>query len=329
MPKTIASKIFSLVLSIIVLMTLLSCTLTSSNDVDITSSNDVDITSSDTKTQSDTTTSKEDNIISDGKYTVSFNTNGGTNINSIDVIEGSTINEPDEPTKKGYIFNYWEYNDEEYDFSNIINSDIELIAVWSSIFKTAITNNEVTITGLNLESLYEVIIPDEIDGMPVKSIGDNAFQDCSSLTSITIPNSVTSIGNNAFYGCSSLESMTLPYIGSSQTSYTFLGYLFGSLNYRNNRYFVPSSLKEVVILDGCTSIPNNAFQDCSSLTSIIIPDSVTSIGEYAFFGCSSLEYNELNNIYYLGNNGNPYLILVRAKNNEIINCSIPSGCKFI
>ena len=77
MPKTIASKIFSLVLSIIVLMTLLSCTLTSSNDVDITSS--------DTKTQSDTTTSKEDNIISDGKYTVSFNTNGGTNINSIDV----------------------------------------------------------------------------------------------------------------------------------------------------------------------------------------------------------------------------------------------------
>ena len=105
MPKTIASKIFSLVLSIIVLMTLLSCTLTSSNDVDITSS--------DTKTQSDTTTSKEDNIISDGKYTVSFNTNGGTNINSIDVIEGSTINEPDEPTKKGYIFNYWEYNDEE------------------------------------------------------------------------------------------------------------------------------------------------------------------------------------------------------------------------
>ena len=128
----------------------------------------------------------------------------------------------------------------------------------------------------------------------VTSIGDRAFCDCSGLTSITIPNSVTSIGwfafcctgitsitipnsvtsigYEAFYGCSGLTSITIP---SSVTS------IEGAFN-------GCSGLTSIEIPNSVTSIGEYAFNGCSGLTSIIIPNSVTSIGEHAFKGCSGL-----------------------------------------
>ena len=117
-------------------------------------------------------------------------------------------------------------------------------------------------------SLTSITIPES-----VTSIGENAFRNCYALASITIPNSVTSIGESAFYGCSSLTSVT---IGNSVTSigwYAFYGC---------------SSLTSVTIGESVTSIGSSAFRDCSSLTSITIPNSVTSIGDYTFAYCSSL-----------------------------------------
>ena len=109
---------------------------------------------------------------------------------------------------------------------------------------------EVTITRCDEATEGEVVIPDEIEGLPVTSIGGSAFSACGGLTSITIPDSVTSIGDGAFAGCLNLNSVT--------------------------------------ILDSVTSIGEGAFMVCPRLTSINIPDSVTSIGGGAFFDCSSL-----------------------------------------
>ena len=119
----------------------------------------------------------------------------------------------------------------------------------------------------------EIILPDNYNGEKYE-INKYAFYECTSLTSVTIPDSVTSIDEWAFYNCTSLASVT---IGDSVTS-------IGDYAFYNCR-----SLESITIPDSVTSIGNYAFQNCTSLTSITIPDSVTSIGNDAFYNCRSLE----------------------------------------
>ena len=104
-------------------------------------------------------------------------------------------------------------------------------------------------------------------------IGDYAFKNCSDLTSLILPSSVTRIGDYAFYNCSGLTSLTLP---SSVTS-------IGEFAFR-----YCSGLTSLTIPSGVTSIGMSAFEYCSSLTSLTLPSSVNEIGIYAFHGCSGL-----------------------------------------
>jgi hypothetical protein len=114
----------------------------------------------------------------------------------------------------------------------------------------------------------DIVITNIYNGYPVTSIGDDAFEDCPFLTSVTIPNSVTSIGYDAFYDCSTLTSVT---IGNS-----------------------------------VTSIGAGAFEACY-LTSVTIPDSVTSVGVGAFacyrltniaVGASNPDYSSVNGVLF-------------------------------
>ena len=117
-------------------------------------------------------------------------------------------------------------------------------------------------------SLVSVTIPES-----VTSIEYSAFSGCSSLTSVTIPESVTSIGRSAFTGCSSLASVTIP------SSVISIG---------DSAFWGCSSLTSVTIPESVTSLGGFAFRECSSLMSVTIPEGVTRIKSYTFFKCSSL-----------------------------------------
>ena len=138
----------------------------------------------------------------------------------------------------------WAYDFQSGDLYYNITSDSTVAVTYQEYYSYS-----------NYASIYTVTVPETVtyDGTTysVTSIGNNAFQHCRSLISVTIPNSITSIGNNAFVDCSSLTSITIP--------------------------------------NSVTSIGNNAFRKCSSLTSITIPNSVTSIGDGVVGSCSSLK----------------------------------------
>ena len=122
---------------------------------------------------------------------------------------------------------------------------------------------------LNGEKIKDLVIPNS-----VTSIGNYAFQGCSSLSSVSIPSSVTSIGNGAFKDCYGLISVPIPNSVTSIGAFAFMECV---------------GLTSVTIPNSVTSIGNAAFYCCSGLTSVTIGSSVSSIGQLAFAECNKLE----------------------------------------
>ena len=171
--------------------------------------------------------------------------------------------------------------------------------------------------------LTSVTIPDS-----VTIIGDGAFNDCTGLTSVMIGSGVTSIGNHSFNGCTGLTNVTIPGSVTSISEFAFR---------------TCTSLKSITIPDSVTEIGRGAFENCTALTSIAIPDSVTSIGDWAFYDCSSLTSvtigngvtsigwyafygcTELMDVYYLGTAAEWSAITIDSNNECLINANIHFG----
>ena len=167
---------------------------------------------------------------------------------------------------------------------------------------------DITITKCDIGASGEVAIPDKIDGLPVTTIHDNAFEGCADITGVTIPESITHVGNAAFSGCEGLTEIKIP------QSVTFIGGMAfsecGSLNIKvdgsNENYsstdgvlfnkdkttieaYAKDKIQPVYsIPDGVKNIAFYAFNGCSYLTEEKIPSGAEVIGGGAFFGCSSL-----------------------------------------
>ena len=188
-------------------------------------------------------------------------------------------------------------------FSHIIASafDFAVDGIYYNITSTTDLTLEVTYKSTYYNSYSgDVTIPETVTynstTYSVNGIGYKAFYDCTSLTSITIPDAVESIGDDAFYNCSSLPSITIPdtvtSIGMSAfrgcTGLTSIIIPDAVTSVRHGTFHYCTGLTSVTIGDAVTTIGSYAFYGCTGLTSITIPDAVTSIGNYAFRKCTQL-----------------------------------------
>lgn len=196
-------------------------------------------------------------------------------------------------------------------------------------------NNTATITKCDTSAAGDLVIPATLGGYNVVSIASNAFENCTEIVSVVLPEHISTIGSNAFMGCLALESVVLPdeadfvdykafsgcvnlkefdFGGTDRVSY---GIFSGCTSLKTltipsfdevtlssglskNGPLYGSSVEVLVLEEGSTRIPSYLAFGCSSLQKVVLPDSLTSIGNYAFKNCSNLASIDLNKVETLG-----------------------------
>ena len=219
-------------------------------------------------------------------FDVEFNLNGGTSsaIDTQNIQEGRKVEvPPTDPTQDGWIFQGW-FTDPDggsrWDFDkDVVSSNITLYAHWAKFKVVNGILTECTATG-------DVTIPEYFDGQLVTGIADNVFENNTSITSVTLPYTLTNIGNSAFEGCTGLTSIIIPHNVKTIGNDAFKG--CSSMAYI---YFESVNSNVVTPLrapgqqnGGLESIGDGAFAGCTSLRALVIPNSVTHIGQGIYTG---------------------------------------------
>ncbi|MBE6693747.1 MAG: leucine-rich repeat domain-containing protein [Ruminococcaceae bacterium] len=160
-----------------------------------------------------------------------------------------------------------------------------------------------------------IVIPETTaTGKSITGIGYRAFADNSKIKAVAIPSSVKTIGNEAFDNC---DELTVVEIAN------------GTQTIEEEAFAHCEKIKKVELPDSVKKIGKGAFWLCKGLESVSIPDGLEELGNYAFSSCHSLKMEKYNGAYYIGSSYNPYLILLKAVNQDIDFCQINDSTKFV
>ncbi len=263
-------------------------------------------------------------------HTVTFNTNGGSRIESIKIKHGTHGTAPANPTLENYVFCRWLKDNQPWFFdTKTINEDITLDALWisaESLFDIEPVGEGIGIAEIKQQKEFEeLLIPSVINGKPVVAILDGACANIheqhghhiifpSSITSIgadafkevTEPHlefegTITSIGESAFESCTTLEKIKL---GSGMESIPF-------------RVFAGcTSLKTINIPNGVKAIEENAFEECSSMLTIVFPATLESIENGAF------DESAVKTVFFSGTEEQFDAIEIASGNDKILDAKV-------
>ena len=223
------------------------------------------------------------------KYTVRFDTDGGTYVSDMIV---SAIDRSPETTKDGYEFEGW-YTDKTFSnkisFPYEVTEDLTLYAKWTQsgpekiVFSVDANGVLTGVSGLSGSDIT-VEIPSEVNGITVTEIGQDVFKDNKNVGRLIIPDSVTKLGYRMCSGCTALSEVRLP---------------SGLTVIPDEAFDECSSLRTVNFPDTLKEIRSDAF--CGTdLTEFIAPDSLTDVWAYAFKDCGALSAVELKNVRNVG-----------------------------
>lgn len=165
-----------------------------------------------------------------------------------------------------------------------------------------------SVCGIGTASDTDLVIPSTHNELPVLEIADKAFENCNTLVSVVIPNSVEIIGYAAFTGCSAIQSMTIPFVGGIPDSggrTELFGYIFGEARYDGGMciyqyygevgfnvnggevtYYIPSGLTKITVTQ--SNIPEYAFRGCVNVREIVLREGIKRIRRGAFYNCRRL-----------------------------------------
>lgn len=234
------------------------------------------------------------------KYTVQFNTDGGTAVNAMTV---SVIEQSPSTTREGYTFDGW-YT--ENTFTNKVTFPYEvmkaqtLYAKWKQngpeeIVFSVDGNGVLTgVSGLT-QGNTAVVIPSEVNGITVREIGTGVFKDNRNIVSLTIPDSVTTLQNRICSGCTALREVYLPSGLTVIPDETFDGcsslstvHFPKTLREIRSDAFCGTGLTEFIAPDSLTAIWSYAFKDCARLIKVDLKN-VSSVSGGAFQSCTALQ----------------------------------------
>lgn len=240
------------------------------------------------------------------KCFVTFDTNGGSTVEPMEVGMDAMLQRPNDPIKEGYNFAGW-YNSAyclvEWNFeTDIVTTNMTLYAKWLKTspltFYYQLNDDAQTykVTGVESGTETNLVIPSTYNGKPVTAIGEYAFYNYGSIRNLTIPESIKTIEAYAFENCYGLVDVY--YMGNMADwcGIEFSNNCATPMLYAKNIYIDNELIGEkLVIPNGVTRIETFAFNSFSSIVKVVLPASVKSIGKHAFGDC-----HNLTDVYYTG-----------------------------